>query len=212
MLHCRAKDGMVEIHKDQGLAENPMDRIDEKLTAKVFLQCYSRVIWVFWLGSFLIGFDQKGFLILITMTKLWCQFHFVVLFVCMLLLLNMHCNMDMIMMLMVMLNMMFRQRGQKVSTKCWLLLVKENKPFQAFKWSGHCGHRGQLGHCHQGHRGHLDHLDHCPNHHCDEKTITEFHLTSSELCPKNVLTWSQSHFLESRRQPHSVSSGDDYYG
>ena len=26
----------MEIHKDQGLAENPMDRIDEKLTAKVF--------------------------------------------------------------------------------------------------------------------------------------------------------------------------------
>ena len=31
----RAKDGVVEIHKDQGLAENPMDRVDEKLTAKV---------------------------------------------------------------------------------------------------------------------------------------------------------------------------------
>jgi len=30
----RAKDGVVEIHKDQGLAENPMDRVDEKLTAK----------------------------------------------------------------------------------------------------------------------------------------------------------------------------------
>lgn len=27
----RAKDGVVEIHKDQGLAENPMDRVDEKL-------------------------------------------------------------------------------------------------------------------------------------------------------------------------------------
>jgi len=33
-ITSRAKDGMVEIHKDQGLAENPMDRIDEKLTAK----------------------------------------------------------------------------------------------------------------------------------------------------------------------------------
>ena len=44
MVHCRAKDGMVEIHKDPGLAENPMDRIDEKLMAKVFLQCYSIVI------------------------------------------------------------------------------------------------------------------------------------------------------------------------
>ena len=29
---------MVEIHKDQGLAENPMDRIDETLMAKVFMK------------------------------------------------------------------------------------------------------------------------------------------------------------------------------
>ena len=43
-LNARAKEGSVEIHKDQGLAENPMDRIDEKLMAKVFLQCYSIVI------------------------------------------------------------------------------------------------------------------------------------------------------------------------
>ena len=38
MIYCRAKDGMVEIHKDQGLAENPMDRIDETLMAKVFMK------------------------------------------------------------------------------------------------------------------------------------------------------------------------------
>ena len=37
-IYCRAKDGMVEIHKDQGLAENPMDRIDETLMAKVFMK------------------------------------------------------------------------------------------------------------------------------------------------------------------------------
>ena len=42
----RAKDGMVEIHKDQGLAENPMDRIDEKLTAKVFLQHSFNIIYM----------------------------------------------------------------------------------------------------------------------------------------------------------------------
>ena len=29
--------------------------------------------------------------------------------------------------------MMFRQKEQKVSTKCWLVLVKENKHCQAFK-------------------------------------------------------------------------------
>ena len=37
---------MVEIHKDQGLAENPMDRIDEKLMAKVFLQHSFIVIYL----------------------------------------------------------------------------------------------------------------------------------------------------------------------
>ena len=34
-LNSRAKDGSVEIHKDQGLAENPMDRVDEVMTSKV---------------------------------------------------------------------------------------------------------------------------------------------------------------------------------
>merc|ERR1719205_95514 len=33
-LNARAKEGSVEIHKDQGLAENPMDRVDEVMTAK----------------------------------------------------------------------------------------------------------------------------------------------------------------------------------
>ena len=116
----RAKDGLVEIHKDQGLAENPMDRIDEKLTAKVFHNLnlgglntlFLNECWKWHLQS-----DYASALLKISS-------HFVFL---------------------TLTNL--RSKEPKVSTKCWLVLVKEIKPCQTSKSSGHPRHR------HHGYHG-----------------------------------------------------------